>query len=140
MNTQTARQIMNEVAQLNELVATFQATFGRSYQVKPNSPQDAQRLQETIFERECAIARLLDSETLMSPHYKVGMWWNRQDVMDMGVIQALVQEVCHLISCCAYFEVEQRGMSWSYAVNSAQNTIAGLLEPTSLQTALEAIA
>jgi len=136
MNSETARQIISDAAYLLEQVATYQAKFGRSYTITPLSPPEVQSLTQSIFELQCKIAAALDPTSLTNPHYKCGEWWERQEVIDIGVVQELVNEACHLVSCCAYFSAEARGMEGSYAVRSAQSTLAGLLHPATRQVAL----
>lgn len=136
MDAKTARTLMNEAAHLIELVATFQSRYGRSYNLQHNSPKDARALYDDILNAQHTIAALLDADTLQNPHHKLGQWWQRQEIIDLGMTQSLVNEAGHLISCCAYFEADPRGESYSYAIRSAQSTIAGMLHPKSLEYAL----
>jgi hypothetical protein len=136
INSKTARQIINDAAHLLEQVAIYQAKYGRSYTVTPMSPEEAKSLTQKIFALQCKIAESLDPEALLNPHYKCGEWWERQEVIDIGVVQELVSEACHLVSCCAYFSADSRGMEGSYAVRSAQSTLAGLLHPATRKIAL----
>ncbi len=139
MNTKHARKIMNLAARLTEYVATFQARHGRGFIVTMSSPTDVRELYEGIFETQVEIAQLLDTEALTNPHHKCGEWWERNEIPDTGVVQEMVNEISHLIACCAYFNTDSRGMEGSYAVRSAQSTIAGLLHPASRERVLDAL-
>lgn len=136
MNTNVAKTIMQRAAQLTEVVATFQATYGRSYQLDVNCCKEAKELADSILNIQTQIARLLDEDSVKNPHFKVGEWWKRQDAPDTGVVQEMVGEISHLIACCAYFAADPNGREWSYAVRSAQSTIAGFLHPVSRQASL----
>jgi len=135
MDVITAREVMVEASCLVEQSAKFQALYGRYYQLKPGSPEDAWTRYQLILTRQSRIAQLLDSGSLEDTHRRCGEWWTREDVIDTGVLKELMTEIGHLLACCAYFEVETHGKNWSYAVQLSQRAIAGMLHPTSLQVA-----
>jgi len=139
MDTSVARSMLIEAAQLMELASTYQVRYGRQTRLKPGSSDDAWTLYQAALDSQCEIARLIDPAVLEAPNRRRMSWWERQDVVDTGVVREIIDDIGHLIACCAYAQAEAENghTEWSYAVESAQSVIAGLLHPTSLQVALD---
>jgi hypothetical protein len=135
MNTDTAHQLMVEVSHLIQLTSAFQAAYGKGYIIKPGSPAEAWGLHQAIFNQQAVVARLLDIESLENPLQSCAQWWKRQDVIDLGIVTMLAQEVVHLIACCAAFETQPRTVA-SPAIETSQGVIAGMLHPSSVLVAL----
>lgn len=135
MNTQLANQIMDDAVRLLNLSAAYHARYGQDSSLRPGSPDDAWQLYNESIALQFRIVRLLDERAVENPHRLHGEWWVRDDVMDTATAQQLLQEVSHLIARCTYFEVNDNRDEWCYAIHVAQNTIAGLLHPNSLQLA-----
>ena len=134
MNTVSARQLMAENAQLIEYASIFQARYGKQYRLKPGSPSEAWDLHQAIFDRQVAIAHLLDTAAIETPMQRCTPWWKWQDVIDTSVACTMAAEASHLIACCASFEAEPRAAS-SPAVSASQAVIAGMLHPSALLVA-----
>jgi hypothetical protein len=137
MNTAIAREIAAKSAQLVALTAEFEATYGKNYTLKPGSPQDAWDLYDAVFQTESSLASLLDSAALLNPHHRYGKWWDRVETMETAIAQQLMLEARHLIARCAHHHVNQPDSDWSYAIQTAQCAIAGMMRPASLQLALD---
>lgn len=137
MNVTIATQMMQEVAHLLQLSATYQARYGRYAPLKPGSSPDAWELYEQTRQSQSLIARLLSVDALNDPHYKAGEWWKRQDVIDVGTVRLLVQDITHLLACTSYHEAVPQAVGSSHSVDSAQHTIAGMLHPNCLRIALD---
>lgn len=133
MNTSTARSMAAEIAQLIELASIFQARYGKQYRMKPGSPAAAWDLQQSIFDCQVAIARLLDAQAVESPRQD-STWWKWQETIDTAVASSIAQEISHLIASCACFEVEPRSAE-SPMVAASQRAIAGMLHPSALMIA-----
>lgn len=138
MNVVTAREIMAQTALLIEHSAAFQAIYGRYYQLKPGSSEDAWTRYHAVLERQTMIARLLDTDTLENVPHRCGEWWKREDVIDTGVLRVLVAEVANMLMSCACMEAEPTGRDLSYTIDLSQRTIAGMLHPTTLMLAQSA--
>lgn len=134
MNTTQARTLLAEAAHLIELTATFQAAYGKDYHLKPGSPEDAWTLHDQIYELECRIASLLDEQALEHAYPPHGEWWERYDVMPTAIARELLASIGHLITCCARASTDNA--EWSYAMQTVQQRIAGMLRPASHQVAL----
>lgn len=122
MNMETAQEIADIVTQLAVAVSQFQATFGRNYRLVETSHPEAVRLHKTIRQHQARIARRLDLQALESAVERDNMWWTRMDVMDNAAVSAVVKQIYHLISCCAYPDNH-------YNLTVIQSVLAGYLEP-----------
>ncbi len=138
MNSLHAIRIANEVTQLISLSAAFQAAYGRQYRLKPGSSTAAWSLYDAAQQQQVRIATMLDSEALNAPHLSLNKWWDRQDVIDLPTVYSLMDEVTHLIACCAYFEIDAGEKERSYTAFVIQCVIAGMLHPAAIQVALDA--
>lgn len=135
MNIQNARAILTEAARLIELTAKFQARFGKQVKLNINTPQDAWALYDQIMDSQSIIANLLHPAALRNPQKTFGAWWQRYDVMDVGLAQHLLAETSHLLSCTVYrdYQAEDGSEARSIAVEAAQRSVAGLLNPRSYE-------
>jgi hypothetical protein len=139
MRTEVALELTQNVAQLVELTATFQAKYGRHYTLKPGSPAEAWALYNQIFNQQATIAQMLDTRALQMPQEGYDKWWERQDAMDLSIAKTLIQHSSHLIATVAYFNAEAHETDWSYAVYCAESAVAGLLHPSAIQVALSSL-
>lgn len=135
MRTDIALGLAQDVANLVQLTATFQAKYGRYYTLKPGSTEEAWALYNQIFNQQVHIACQLNHKALEMPNETHAQWWERQDTMDLSIAKTLMQHISHLIATVAYFEAETQETDWSYAVFCAESAIAGLLHPSALQVA-----
>lgn len=127
MNTRTAIVIAASVAELTDLASRFQAHYGKPAALTADTPPEVHRLYRAIFDKQRAIAQLLDAEALFAPTPR-WPWWNHQAAIDPAAVSELAQEVNHLITCCAYFEVDPHS-DLLPAIRSSQAAIAGMLQP-----------
>ncbi len=133
METATALQVAHEAAKLVQYVASYQAKFGRSYEVKPGSSREAWDLYHQIFNQQAAIARLLDVDVLEQASSRLNRWWERQETLDLSIAEGILRASGHLIACIAYFVEDGHG---AYTVHSAQHMLACMLHPAARQVAL----
>ncbi|MFN8375431.1 MAG: hypothetical protein U0694_21455 [Anaerolineae bacterium] len=133
MNTAIARRIVEETTQLTELVAVFQARYGKTYRLKPGSPAEAWTLHRQILDQQRAIAGLLDADVIEQPVYKHIRWWQQQEAMDTGVTQDLFFEAYQLVTRCAFTEANAHDLRRSPGIACSQAVIAGMLHPVALQ-------
>lgn len=136
MNTTTALALTAHAAELIRLTASYQATYGRGYPLKPGSGAHAWGLYDAIMAEQVAIAEQLTPDALEEPRIVHLKWWERQDVPDLPMANELMQEISRLIACCAYIEAQSGSTDWSYAVFCSQAVIAGMLHPAARQLAL----
>ena len=134
MNTRQAQHLLADAGKLVQLSATFTARYGRHYELRPDSPEDAWKLYDAIQAIQAEIVAGLDDILMMKPHHRCGKWWERHDVIDLSTAQAISHEVSNLIACCAAHEANAPGSTaWSYAIQNAQLAIAGMLHPAAIQ-------
>mgnify|MGYP005839050273 CR=1 FL=1 len=134
MNTDRALAIAARAAELTRLVTLFQVKYGQYPAVTPELPAEAHRLQTAIFNKQLAIARLLDPDALAKPLLPLACWWQRQAVPAVTAAGELAREANHLIACCAFQEAAPvSGEFWDVA--DAQAAIAGLLHPDARRAA-----
>jgi hypothetical protein len=126
----TALVLAQKISELVQQCASFQAKFGRYYTLKPGSPAEAWAMYHDIIGKQVEIASLLDAKILDMPQTSPDQWWKRHDVIDLAMVKTLMQQVSHLIATCAYHEAELEPTDWSYAVYSAQASIANMLHPS----------
>ncbi len=136
MNTAIARGLAENAARLMDIATRFEVLFGRNYQLKPGSPQEAWDLYQQAYEEQSRIARQLDVEALERPFVRWGQWWERRDMMDTGIINELVAEIFHLISYCACHEANS-DEHFPVTLRLAQEAIAGILHPAARQIGLD---
>lgn len=136
MNTVIARRLVENTARLMDIATRFEVKFGRDYQLKPGSPQEAWDLYQQAYEEQCRIAQQLDVEALEHPFIRWGQWWQRQDMIDTGIINELAAEIFHLISYCACQEANS-DVHFPVTLKLAQETIAGVLHPATRQIGLD---
>jgi hypothetical protein len=139
MNTNTVRQLIDEIANLAERVATFQARYGRNYTLKPGSPEEAWDLYNAIQDGQSIIAGMLEDDPRQNPHYRYGRWWERHEVLDTGVAQDLLAEAGHLLAHCAYASADADRTDYHYVMYTSQCNIAGMLHPVALQIAASGV-
>jgi hypothetical protein len=132
MNIAIARRVVAETTLLTELVATFQAHYGKNYRLKAGSPAEAWTLHRQILDQQRAIAGLLDADIIEQPVYKHIRWWQQQDAMDTGVTQELFFEAHQLVARCAYTEASAHDPCKSPGIACSQAIIAGMLHPNAL--------
>lgn len=133
MNIAIARRVVEETTALTELAAVFQARYGKTYRLKPGSPDEAWTLYNRILDQQRAIAGLLDSDVIEQPIYKHIRWWQQQDAMDTSVTQDLFSEAHQLLARCAYTEACAHDPRQSPGIACSQAVIAGMLHPHALQ-------
>jgi hypothetical protein len=136
MEGTTALALAQKISELVQQCASFQAKYGRYYTLKPGSPAEAWAMYHDILGKQVEIAVMLDANTLDMPHTTPDQWWKRHDVIDLTMAKTLMQQVSHLIATCAYHEADIDPTDWSYAVYSAQASIAGMLHPSARMLAL----
>lgn len=136
MNTAIARAAAAHIAELIEFASIFQARYGKQYRMKPGSPAEAWNIYNAILDKQVTIASLLDYPALESPLKRCPPWWKYQDAIDIGTASMMANEASHLIAACAWFEAEPIGEP-SPVILSAQQVIAGLLQPNTLMLAQE---
>ncbi len=139
MKASLTLEVAAHAAQLVQHCATFQALYGRYYNLKPGSSQEAWALYDAILAEQVAIAQRLDPQAVENPHQTYESWWERQDIMDLSLAKTLMQQVAHLIATTAYFEAEPHDNEWSYAIYCAESTVSGLLHPAARQMALASL-
>ena len=132
MNTEIARNVINEVAVLTELCARFQGKFDKGYRLSVTSPAEAHDLVNEIMNQQREIASLLDREALEKPMRRWGNWWETQDALDVGLMEALAGEAHKLLTACAYIEGKLGEGQASHVVHYTQFAIAGMLHPLAL--------
>ena len=135
MNTALARHLAAKVAELIEISSIFQSCYGKDYQMKPGSPEQAWDLYNAMMNQQTAIARLLDIDALEEPAQRLPQWWKWQEMMDTGMVAQMAQEAYHLIACCASYEAKPCG-SHSPVISSSQRVIAGMLHPSTRMVAM----
>jgi hypothetical protein len=131
MNTQVARKLVDAIAGLAVLAATFQAKYGKHYQLKAGSPKEAWTLYHDMLNQQRYIAGMLDIEALENPRIRGEGWWRQHDVIDTSATQELCVEAHMLLTRCVYAEANNHAAS--PAVICSQTIIAGLLAPVALQ-------
>jgi hypothetical protein len=136
MNTVAARTVAAHVAELIEFASIFQARYGKQYRMKPGSPAEAWNIYNAILDKQVTIASLLDYPALENPLQRCPQWWKYQDCIDIGTASMMATEVSHLIAACAWFEAEPIGEP-SPVILSAQQVIAGMLQPNTIMLAQE---
>jgi len=132
MTLQSAHELLHYAGHLAELTSTFQAAYGRHYRVNAGSDQDTWALYRNINDAQQAIARLLTDEALEHPHALSGKWWDRYDVPDTSVSQAILSQAGHLIAACAYCEAKNVTDDCYRSIDATQRAIAGMLHPSIL--------
>ena len=128
-----ARQIAVNVIRLAELVARFQAKYGRNYVLAANCPEDAYKLYEEILGEQAAIAELLDPQALDIAYHRFGEWWTRHDVIDSAIVNEMVLDACNLVNRAGY--LEEKGQVDSQTLLPIEKSIAGMLHPSARQMA-----
>jgi hypothetical protein len=133
MNTTSALAVAARIAELTEMITLFQVKYGKA---GPDAPlaADARRLYSAIFDQQVAIARLLDSETLLDPLPRWPGWWLHQSAPDMAMVGEMAREANQLIANCAYIEAEPDG-EYAHSVFTTQASIAGMLHPAPVREA-----
>ena len=132
MILQTAHELLQHAGHLAELTTTFQASYGKGYRINAGSDRDTWVLYRNIQDAQQAIARLLSEDALEHPHALSGQWWDRYDVPDASISQALVGQAGHLIAACAYCEANKATDDCYRSVDATQRAIAGMLHPSIL--------
>src|SRR5690606_10323725 len=118
MNTSTAHTLISQAAHLVERTAAFQARYGDHYELKPGSPPDAWSHYDELLQLQSQIARLLDPAALDNAYSKYGKWWDRHDVIDSATAHAVMNEMVHLMACCANREINMpENAEWSPAIH-----------------------
>lgn len=140
MNTARALELAMKVAELTQLCTTFEAKYGRRYELTPASPQEALTLYRRVVTGQQAIAQLLDPAAIENPRQPPCAWWRRHTTMDSASVSELAREVNRLISCCAYQEANPGAQDSSYAIQASQEAIAGMLHPDVLQMTISELA
>jgi hypothetical protein len=136
MEGATALALAQKISELVQQCASFQAKYGRYYTLKPGSPTEAWALYHDILGKQVEIAAMLDGNTLELQQSTLDQWWKRHDVIDLSIAKTLMQQVSHLIATCAYHDAETEPTDYSYAVFSAQASIANMLHPSARMLAL----
>jgi hypothetical protein len=133
MNTQIARNILNEAARLMELTATFQARYGKVCTMAQGTPQAAWQLADDILNAQTLIAGLLDVDALEDAHHPYGQWWQHTPVMEPIMARHIITEAAQLLSSAAYIEGQQADgkETSSHVLSRLQRAIAGMLHPNS---------
>lgn len=130
MNTETAHTLTAESARLFELCVKFQALYGKGYRLSKDSPEAAHTLYQQTLETQRKIAALLDEDAQNEPLERLGQWWLREDVLEVGWVKELLREAIHLINICAHLEaVPPDNQGLTPALEISQSTIAGMLHP-----------
>lgn len=137
VNANIATQMMQEAGTLLQLSATYQARYGRYAPLKAGSPQDAWELYEATRHSQSVIARLLDVDALANPYNKVGQWWERQDVIDVGTVRLIIQDITQMLASASYHEAVAHSTGTPHSIDSTQHTIAGMLHPHCVRIALD---
>lgn len=135
MNVAQAKEIALRIAQLAELSATFNATYGHHYHLSEQSPAEGWELYRQIMTEQTEIAHLLDEEALKNPYSRYGEWWKRADVMDCAMVKELASEAFNLIGRCAYLAVND-ATRWAHTDLVLQRSIAGMLHPATRHLSL----
>jgi len=130
-----ARQIAVNIIRLAELVARFQAKYGRNYVMSPDCTEDAYRLYEDILEQQATIAELLHPQALDIAYNRFGDWWTRHDVIDSAIVNEMAMDACNLVNRAGY--MEENGQTESHTLLPIEKSIAGMLHPSARQMARE---
>jgi hypothetical protein len=133
MNTAIARRLVEVTAGLTELVAIFQARYGKGHRLKAGSPAEAWTLYRQILDQQRTIAGLLDDDAVEHPALNHIRWWQQQDTMDTSVTQNLFFQAHQLVARCAYTEASTHETRQSPGIACSQAVIAGMLHPLALQ-------
>jgi hypothetical protein len=128
MNIINAKTIALRIAQIAELSATFNATYGHHHRLSEQSLPEAWELYRQIMREQTEVAQLLDEEALKNPYSRYGEWWKRADVMDCAIVNELAVEAFNLIERCAYLSVNE-ATRWANTDLVLQRSIAGMLHP-----------
>ena len=120
-----ARQIAVNIIRLAELVARFQAKYGRNYVMSLDCTEDAYRLYEDILEQQATIAELLHPQALDIAYNRFGEWWTRHDVIDSAIVNEMAMDACNLVNRAGY--MEENGQTESHTLLPIEKSIARLL-------------
>ena len=135
MNTVATREIIDRIARLAELVASFNASYGRDYRIDLNSPNSAVELYNRIMNEQQTIAGLLTPEAVEKPFARFGAWWNRRSVMDLALINEMASAAFDLIGRYAYAVEDGRiNAQEARSILLVQQSIAGMLHPDALRS------
>jgi len=130
ITVQTTHELLQQAGQLAELTSTFQATYGRNYRINAGSDRDTWRLYRHIQDVQANIARLLTPANRDAANPMSSPWWERHDVPDASLAQAIVSQVGHLIAAAAYNAVQNGDGTRS--IDATERAIAGMLHPSVL--------
>jgi len=136
MDLRTARDIAKQVTRMAETVTAYYAHFPHDYHLSENSPADAWKLYQKFMERQAKIAMLLDRDAITTPFTRWERWWERCDVMRISTVNELAQETMRLVERAAYLQATGESTIREEGLRHIQETIAGMLHPTTRQQAL----
>lgn len=140
MNINTAQTILNHVGQIARIVGTFQARFGRDYKLSDTTSGMALDLYRQAMAEQAQIASLLEPQALTQAYSRYGKWWDRRDMLDTSMVNALSQEAITLVERCAYVVANGETAENAPSLLIVQQSIAGMLHPSTrpLTVGLEA--
>ncbi len=130
MNINKAQTILNHVGQLARIVGTFQARFGRDYRINDSSSTVALDLYRQAMAEQTHIANLLAPQAVANAYSRYGKWWERRDMLDTAMVNALSQEAITLVERCAYLVAEGQPTEDAPSLMIVQQSIAGMLHPS----------
>jgi len=138
MDVKTAQQIAGCVAKIAELATTFCATYGKDYRVSDDSPAHAWALYRQLMATQTQIASLLDSQALANPNIRWEHWWQKRDVINIGLVNELAMETIRLIERAAYLDAlkQEQAVDRADEPSLLEANIAGLLHPAVRQRQL----
>jgi hypothetical protein len=136
MTVTQAQHVAVSIIRLAELVARFQAKYGRNYVLRDNSPADAITLYEGILEQQAVIASGLSPEALDVAYHRFGDWWTRHDVIDSAIVNEMAMDACNLVNRAGY--IAETNPRETQSLLPIQKSIAGMLHPSARQMAREA--
>ena len=135
MNTRNAQAIVQHVAEIAEVASAFYANYGKDYKMSADSPAEAWKMYRKFMELQAEVASLLDVEAIRNAHVRWEPWWERRDVINIALVNHLSSETFRLIERAAYLNA--RGVDATHSMRGIQETIAGLLHPTTRLQTLE---
>lgn len=125
MNIEHARQIAILTLEMAEVVSRFHAKFGYDYHLTSDSPSEAWELHREYTDKQLLIARLLDTEAVITAYTQNSEWWRRRDMITPYFLDQMLTQTLRLLTFITYQEA--RGAT--HNGRNAQESIAGMLHP-----------